>query len=388
MPCLDGPGRPCRQLVLLLVEAPPSTTDRTLRLAVNGDLQYPTFVPTPGWSSFDLGLRPVGAQEGTGPNPVAEAAGTVDLAMERPVVVVPVHVEYGAAPATVAGTPQATLRLELQTERLTETSPAGLDAPEPVRATVIGADGTVVARLGVRPGEAPTLSFALGPCASTCVRDDRIAFEWMDRRPEADYRLTWRAEVIGLPADDRAAVPVAIRAGEPEVAEPVATTLAPGPDAGPLRAQQLGVAIGGLPPAGVASNPIHVQMLIRATVDPAVEIGADVVRIEPFPVAGRGGLRIPFDVEPGGTGAIVMNLEDGCDGKRCDSGPSWPRSRPGRGQPERRSAGRVAARRAGVALGPRPGADDAGTGRAMNAQATPRRDHRPVMFPVADSCIR
>ena len=69
----------------------------------------------------------------------------------------------------------------------------------------------------------------------------------------------------------------------------------------------------------VASNPIHVQMLIRATVDPAVEIGADVVRIEPFPVAGRGGLRIPFDVEPGGTGAIVMNLEDGCDGKRCDS---------------------------------------------------------------------
>ena len=56
MPCLDGPGRPCRQLVVLLVEAQPSTTDRKLRLAVTGDLQYPTFVPTPGWSSFDLDL--------------------------------------------------------------------------------------------------------------------------------------------------------------------------------------------------------------------------------------------------------------------------------------------------------------------------------------------
>ena len=30
-------------------------------------------------------------------------------------------------------------------------------------------------------------------------------------------------------------------------------------------------------------------------------------------------LGVPFDVEPGQTGAIVMNLEDGCDGKLCDS---------------------------------------------------------------------
>ena len=319
MPCLDGPGRPCRQLVVLLVEAQPSTTDRKLRLAVTGDLQYPTFVPTPGWSSFDLDLRPVGDPDGMGPNPVSDGAGTVDLAMDRPVVVVPVHVEYGATPTSVAGAPPATLRLVLQAERLTETSPAGLDAPEPVRATVLAADGTVVARLGVRPGEAPTISLALRPCDSACVRDDRIAFEWMDRRPDADYRLTWRAEVIGLPADDRAAVPVVLRVGEPQVSELAATTLAPSPDTGPLRAQRLDVAIGGLPAAaGVASSPVHVQLLITATVDPAVEIGTGVVRIEPFAVEGRGGLRVPFDVVPGQTGAVVLNLEDGCPGSRCD----------------------------------------------------------------------
>ena len=105
MSCLDGPGRPCRQLVVLLVEAQPSTTDRKLRLAVTGDLQYPTFVPTPGWSSFDLDLRPVGDPDGMGPNPVADGGGTVDLAMDRPVVVVPVHVEYGAVPASTGGVP-------------------------------------------------------------------------------------------------------------------------------------------------------------------------------------------------------------------------------------------------------------------------------------------
>ena len=137
MSCLDGPGRPCRQLVVLLVEAQPSTTDRKLRLAVTGDLQYPTFVPTPGWSSFDLDLRPVGDPDGMGPNPVADGGGTVDLAMDRPVVVVPVHVEYGAAPASAGSVPPATLRLVLQAERLTETAPAGLDAP------------------GARPGDGP-----------------------------------------------------------------------------------------------------------------------------------------------------------------------------------------------------------------------------------------
>ena len=319
MPCPDGPGRPCRQVLLLVVEAPPSATERKLKLSVEGDLQYPTFVPTPGWSSFDLDLRPVGSQSGMGPSPVAEARGTVELAMSRPVVAVPVHVEYGAAPPPDQGPPPAALRLALETVRLTETAPAGLDAPESVRATVLAADGSVVGRLGVRPGEAAILSVALGPCASDCVRDYRIAFEWLDRRPEADYRLTWHAEVIGLPADDQSGVPVALVAGDPEVAELAGTTLAPRPDIGPLRAQRLDVGIGGLPPAGVAPSPVHVQLLVTATVDPAVEIGTDVVRIEPVPVEAQSGrLRIPFDVVPGQTGAIVVNLDDGCLASRCD----------------------------------------------------------------------
>jgi hypothetical protein len=319
MPCLDGPGRPCRQVVMLLVEAPPSATDRKLRLSVEGDLRYPNFVPTPGWSSFDLDLRSVGSQAGMGPNPVADAGGTVELAMGRPVVTVPVHVEYGAAPSSDAGPPPAMLRLALETVRLTETAPAGLDAPEPVRATVLAADGTVVGRLGVRPGEAPTLSVALDPCASGCGRDYRIAFEWMDRRPDADYRLTWRAEIIGMPADDRAAVSVAMRAGDPEVAEMAGTTLAPRSDAGPLRGQRLEVSIGGLPPVDVASSPVHVQLLVTASVDPAVAVGTDVVRIEPFAVeAAARSVDVPFDVVPGETGAIVVNLDDGCPASRCD----------------------------------------------------------------------
>ena len=111
-----------------------------------------------------------------------------------------------------------------------------------------------------------------------------------------------------------------LRAGEPVVAEPVATTLAPSPDAGPLRAQRLDVAVGGLPGGGgCQSSPVHVQLLITATVDPAIEIGTGVVRIEPLAVGGLGGLRIPFDVVPGGTGAIVVNLWGlAAPGNRCD----------------------------------------------------------------------
>lgn len=319
MPCPDGPGKPCRQVVLLMVEAPPSATDRKVRLSVEGDLQYPTFVPTPGWSSFDLALRPVGSQTGMGPNPVAQTGGTVELAMGRPVIAVPVHVESGAAPSSEAEPPPAALRLELEAARSTETAPAGLDAPEPVRATVLAADGSVVAHLGVRPGEAPMLSIALGPCASGCARDYRIAFEWTDRRPEASYRLTWRAEVTGLPANDRSAVAVAMQAGDPEVAELAGTTLATGSGAEPLRGQRLDVSIGGLPQVGVAASPIHVQMLVTASVDPAIEIGADVMRIQPFPAeANAGGLRVPFDVVAGQAGAIVLNLDDGCPVSRCD----------------------------------------------------------------------
>jgi hypothetical protein len=141
----------------------------------------------------------------------------------------------------------------------------------------------------------------------------------MDRRPDADYRLTWHAEIVGLPADDRPAVPVAIRAGDPEVAALAGTTLAPGPDAGPLRAQRLDVAIGGLPPAAVAPNLVHVQMLITATVDPAIEIGTDVVSIQPYAVEGGPGMTVPFDVEPGGKGSVVLNLEDRCGASRCDT---------------------------------------------------------------------
>ncbi len=318
MPCPDGQGKPCRQLVSLIVDAPPSSTERKLRLTVDGDLRYPTFSPTPGWSSFDLDLRPVGAQTGMGPTPVADAGGTVELAMDRPVVAVPVHVEYGAAPSTGHGPPPAALRLTLEAVRLTDTAPAGFDAPEPVRATLFASDGTVVARLGVRPGEAPILAVALGPCASGCVSDYRIAFEWMDRRPEADYRLTWRGEIVGLPADDRPAVPVAIRAGDPEVAALAGTAFAPLPDAGPFRGQRPVVGIGGLPPFGVASSPVHVQMLTTAAVDPAMEIGTGVVSIEPFATDGRGSLGVPFDVQPGGTGAIVLNGDDGCTASRCE----------------------------------------------------------------------
>ena len=318
MPCLDGPRRPCRLLVVLIVEAPPSATDRKLRLSVEGDLRYPIYTPTPGWSSFDLDLRSVGPETGMGPNPVADASGTVELAVSKPVIAVPLHVEYGAAPPADQGAPPAALQLALETVRLTETAPAGLDAPEPVRATVFASDGTVVARLGVRPGDAPTLTVALGPCASGCATDYRIAFEWMDRRPDADYRLTWRAEIIGLPGKDRAAVPVAMRAGDPEVAELAATTVAPGPDGGPLRARRVDVEVRGLPPVGATPSPVHVQMLITSSVDPAIEIGTGVVSIQPFAVLGRGGLGVPFDVEPGQTGAIVLNLEDGCTTSRCD----------------------------------------------------------------------
>jgi hypothetical protein len=319
MPCPDGPGKPCRQVVLLIVEAPPIATDRKVLLSVEGDLQYPTFVPTPGWSSFDLALRPVGSQTGLGPNPAAEAGGTVELAMSRPVIVVPVHVESGAAPSSDKGPPPAALRLVLEAARSTETAPAGLDAPEPVRATVLAADGSVVARLGVRPGEGPMLSIALGPCDSGCARDYRIAFEWMDRRPDATYRLTWRAEITGLPADDRSATPVAIQAGDPEVAELAGTTLAPRSGADPLRGKRLDLSIGGLPPADLVAGPVHVQMLVTASVDPAVEIGTDVVRVQPSAVeTGARGLDVPFNVVPGQTGAIVVNLEDGCPVPRCD----------------------------------------------------------------------
>jgi hypothetical protein len=253
-----------------------------------------------------------------GPNPIADAGGTVELAMDRPVVAVPVHVEYGAAPSPDHAPPPAVLRLALEAVRVTETAPAGFDAQEPVRATVFASDGTVVARLGVRPGEAPILSMALGPCAPGCVSDYRIAFEWMDRRPEADYRLTWHAEIVGLPADDRSAVPVAIRAGDPEVAALAGTALAPQPAARPLRGQRMVVGIGGLPPFGPGSSPVHLQTLVTAAADPATEIGTGVVSIEPFATDGRGSLSVPFDVQPGGTGAIVLNGDDGCTASRCE----------------------------------------------------------------------
>jgi hypothetical protein len=317
MPCPDGLGRPCRQVVLLIVEAPPSATQRKVRLSVAGDLRYPTFTPTPGWSSFDLDLRPVGPQTGTGTNPVAGAGGTVELAMGRPVVAVPLHVDYGAAAASDAAAPPAALRLSLEAIRLTETAPAGLDAPEPVRATVLAADGSIVARLGIRPGDAPSLAVALGACASGCASDYRLAFEWLDRRPDADYRVTWRAEITGLPADDRSPVSVAMRAGDPERVDPAGTTVFP--DVGPYRAPRVDVGIGGLPPPGDGSSPVHVQLLVTAGVDPATEVGADVVRIEPYPVdSGTRALAVPFDVVPGESGAIVVNLDDGCPAGRCD----------------------------------------------------------------------
>jgi hypothetical protein len=315
--CPAATGQGCRQVVVLLVDAAPSATERRWRLDVQGDLQYPAYTPTPGWSSFDVDLRAIGPETGTGPSPLSEAAGTIDLTATQPVVVVPLHVENGAAAGQPGGPPPAALRLVIDAVRLTETPPAGLDAPEPVRATVLAADGSIVARQGVRPGAGGrVLSLPVAACTSGCAIDYRIAFEWMDVRPDADYRLTWRVEAIGLPADGRPPMTVAARAGAPEVAA-VASVAVPAAGLDPFVGQRVDVSVGGLPVVDGTMPPIHVQLRITATVDPAEEVGAGVVRIQPFANQGSGG-DVPFDVNPGGTGTIAINFGDRCAGGLCD----------------------------------------------------------------------
>jgi hypothetical protein len=327
MPCPDGIGPGCRQWVVLLVQAPPSASERRLRLNVDGDVRYPAFVPTPGWSSFDLELRSLGDAAGVGGSAVGDADGVVELAQDRPVVVVPLHLDVGAAPeprggaspAPGANPPTGAVLLAMEAVRLTETAPAGFDAAEPVRGTVLAADGTVAARQGVRPGDGGrTLAIPLAACSAGCAMDYRVAFEWMDRRPDADYRLTWRAEVVGLPADDRPAVSVTLRADDSEAADPAGPTAALPLPGGSLRGQRLELHIGGVEGGAPQVDNIHVQLLVTATVDPSDKVGASATAIRPIPFAGGSGPNVPFDVLPGESGSMVVNLEDSCRSSPCD----------------------------------------------------------------------
>jgi hypothetical protein len=333
MPCPRESGPACRQWVVLLIEAPASDAERRWRLTVDGDVRYPVFVPTPGWSSFDLDLRAVGAETGMVGSATERAAGTAELTDDRPVVVVPVHVERGgardpggtnASGATAppgANAPAAVLWFTMATERLNVTAPTGFDAPEPVRATLLAADGTVVTRLGVRPGDGGrTFAVPLPACAATCTSDYRIAFEWMDRLPDAEYRLTWRAQVIGLPVQGRSPATVALRVGDQEIPTLAAVAIAPPGDAGPLRGQGIDVRIGEIEAEVSQAHPLHVQMLVTATVDPTDAVGTTATAIRPASVEGNQFLRVPFDLLPGETGSIVVNLGEGCPSGLC---PTW-----------------------------------------------------------------
>jgi hypothetical protein len=327
MACPDGTGPGCRQWVILLVQTPPSASERHWRLNVDGDLRYPAFTPTPGWSSFDLDLRSLGAEDGSGAASAGATEGAVELTGDRPVVVVPVHLDLGAAPGLRAGAspapgtnpPAGTLLLALDAARLTDTPPTGFDAPEPIRATVLAADGTVLARQGIRPGDGGrTLGLPIAACSAGCATDYRIAFEWMDRRPDADYRLTWRAEVMGLPAENRAGVSAALRTGDPEIVAPAGPPVALPEAGGSLRGQRFDLHIGGASGAGLPVAPVHIQLLVTATVDPSDEVGASATTIRPIPLLGGPGQNGPFDVLPGQSGSFVVNLEDSCKSALCD----------------------------------------------------------------------
>jgi len=182
--CPEGTRDGCRHRVVLLVEAKPSQVDRTWRLTVTGNMRYPTFVRTPGWSSFDLDLGSVGNEHGMGPSPLAEANGAVELTAEQPVVVVPLRLEHSGTRER-GNLPAAALRVAIDAVRLTETAPAGLDAPEPVRVTVLDSDGAVLAKQAIRPGQGGRRSRG-GARRAPCW--PRIPY----RRPAGTCRRGWR----------------------------------------------------------------------------------------------------------------------------------------------------------------------------------------------------
>ena len=58
-------------------------------------------------------------------------------------------------------------------------------------------------------------------------------------------------------------------------------------------------------------------MLVTATVDPTDAVGTTATAIRPGSFEGYGLLDVPFDLLPGETGSIVVNLEDECRSGLC-----------------------------------------------------------------------
>jgi hypothetical protein len=320
MPCPDDRGgQGCHQRVVILVDGPPASSERRLRLSASAYMQYPAFTPTPGWSSIDVGLSPLGAETGQAAAPRASADGTVELSMDEPVALVPIDWSAGGPNGSAQTEPPgAVLRVAFDAEVVREGTPNGFDAPPPVRLTVLGKDGVIHGRQGVRPGQGGRiLGIPLAACAAGCATPYTLAFEWLDRSPGTAYRVTWHAEAIGLPQRDAATPEVTLSAEPVVLVRSVGAAQLPGRGADAPHALEVDVNLAGLPP-DEPGTLVHVQLLVSATVDETTEVGAGPDVITPYPAIGGPGVGVPFHVQPGETGSIVVNLEDRCGGARCD----------------------------------------------------------------------
>jgi hypothetical protein len=320
MPCLnEGGDQACRQRVAALIDARASHVDRRLRLSASAYTQYPAFTPTPGWSSLDMGLSTLGREAGQAAVPHAEASGSVDLSMDDPVVVVPLDALTGGATASDgSGAPPAVLRVAVDAEAMTSGGPNGLDAPPPVRLVVLGPEGVIVGRQGLRPGQgARVIGLPLPACSADCAVPYTLAFEWTDRRPEATYRVSWQAEAVSLPVREGEPARVGLTAKPATTVASAGLAIAPADDGLVPHAFEVTIDIGGLPPTETA-DPVHVQMLVTATVDESSEVGTGATLITPYPTSGGSGMSVPFRVNPGETGSMVVNLDDSCPVARCD----------------------------------------------------------------------
>jgi hypothetical protein len=321
MPCSEEERKQgCRQRAVVLIEAPPSSSERRWRLSASAYMQYPAFTPTPGSSSIDVALSPLGRENGQGAAPQALASGTVELSMNAPVVVVPLEMSaVGANASSATDSPGAVLRVAFDADVVTEGGPNGLDAPPPVRLSILGGNGAILGRQGVRPGRGGrVLGIPVSGCAGQCPT--ALAFEWLDRRPETTYHVTWQAEAIGLPVRDAEPARVGLTAAPPVVATSVGAARFPFRDAEALQALEVAVNVAGLPqPGDGLGNLVHAQLLVTAAVDDSTEVGVGPTSITPYPaLGGVPGFSAPFHVRPGTSGSIVVNLDDGCDASLCD----------------------------------------------------------------------
>lgn len=306
--CQAGEELDCPRRYFVVVGAESLGGDVVVRLSVVAELMFPGQVPTPFMVSIGLDGREIAMDEGAALR-ATQRDGSTSLS---PTMAVAVH-DFGfpASEGTLLtedGVAVAGTVLELRTSRDGPGTPAGLQAPPPIRAAIINSTGSVVMDVGLRPGT-PT-SVSLPPLEG----DHQLVLWWQDRAADS-YGVDWSVErgVVGSGPN-----PI-VEAGD--AVTPPSVSLIPHESeaeleiGNPRSEVKFGIEIevgegilGRLPPAAGVVR-LRVELAADATTGPLILILTD----------GEYGARnaVPVTLEPGKPVELALDAVANCGAVSC-----------------------------------------------------------------------